>query len=214
MAALVVAAGGAVAIFIIYLAVIVFEIAALWQVFVKAGQPGWKAIIPIYNYYIMLKIVGRPGWWLILYIIPLVNIIIGIIVLLDVANTGHPPRPHPLRLSLVGAGPVEGAHLGRPAHGPGSLADPGRRFGARMLDVLVLLPVFALLLIVTLLIAAPHTNGTINSLPTPGFVWVYLTVFACALATGLFMVAYETVATARYGRPLRQGVAPHPAGPG
>jgi hypothetical protein len=85
--AVLLAAGGAVILAVVYIAVIVFEIAALWQVFVKAGQPGWKAIIPIYNYYIMLKIVGRPGWWLILYIIPIVNFIILIIVMLDMAKS-------------------------------------------------------------------------------------------------------------------------------
>ena len=53
----------------------------------KAGHAGWKAIIPIYNYYIILKIVGRPGWWLILYFIPIVNIIIFIIVDLNLAKS-------------------------------------------------------------------------------------------------------------------------------
>ncbi len=72
---------------VIYIAVIVFEIAAFWQVFVKAGQPGWKILIPFYNYYIILKIVGRPGWWLILYFIPIVNIVILIIVWLDLAKS-------------------------------------------------------------------------------------------------------------------------------
>lgn len=47
----------------------------MWKLFVKAGKPGWAAIIPIYNAYILLKIVGKPGWWLILYIIPVINII-------------------------------------------------------------------------------------------------------------------------------------------
>ena len=45
---------------IVYIAVIVFEIAAFWQVFVKAGRPGWKCIIPFYNYYVILKIVKAP----------------------------------------------------------------------------------------------------------------------------------------------------------
>jgi len=72
---------------IIYLAVIVFEIASLWKVFVKAGKPGWAAIIPFYNSYLLLKIVGRPGWWLILYFIPLVNIVILILVMIDVAKS-------------------------------------------------------------------------------------------------------------------------------
>ena len=57
-----------------------------WKMFEKAGQPGWAILIPIYNAYILLKIAGRPGWWLILYLIPLVNIIIGIVVAIDVAK--------------------------------------------------------------------------------------------------------------------------------
>ncbi len=88
MSALLLASSGAGFILvIIYLAVIVFEIAALWQVFVKAGHPGWAAIIPFYNYYVLLKIVGRPGWWLILYFIPIVNIIVWIIVAIDLAKS-------------------------------------------------------------------------------------------------------------------------------
>jgi Family of unknown function (DUF5684) len=63
-----------------------FLIVSLWKVFEKAGQPGWGIFIPIYNLYLLLQIAGRPGWWLILYIIPLVNFVIGIIVDIDVAK--------------------------------------------------------------------------------------------------------------------------------
>jgi hypothetical protein len=66
--------------------VVVFMIAALWKVFSKAGRPGWAAIIPIYNTYVLCKVAGRPGWWVILYIVPLVNIVISIIVSIDVAK--------------------------------------------------------------------------------------------------------------------------------
>jgi hypothetical protein len=79
---------------IIYIAVIVFEIAALWKVFVKAGQPGWAAIIPIYNLYILLKVIGRPGWWILLFllgIIPFVGwiavLVLGIIIAIDLAKS-------------------------------------------------------------------------------------------------------------------------------
>ena len=34
-----------------------------WKTFKKAGQPGWAALIPIYNIYIETKIVGRQSWW-------------------------------------------------------------------------------------------------------------------------------------------------------
>jgi len=65
---------------IVYLAVIVLLIASVWKVFVKAGKPGWAAIIPIYNAIVLLEIVGKPVWWIILLFIPFVNIIIAIIV--------------------------------------------------------------------------------------------------------------------------------------
>ncbi len=57
------------------LAILVLMIAAGWKIYEKAGQPGWAAIIPIYNIIVLLKIVGKPLWWLILFIIPVVNII-------------------------------------------------------------------------------------------------------------------------------------------
>ena len=68
---------------LIFLAVV----GGMWQVFVKAGEAGWKAIIPIYNIWILLQIIGRPGWWIILFFIPIVNIIIWIIVSLDLAKS-------------------------------------------------------------------------------------------------------------------------------
>jgi hypothetical protein len=53
----------------------------------KAGQPGWACLIPIYNFYVLCKIVGRPGWWVILLFIPFVNVVIWIIVALDLAKS-------------------------------------------------------------------------------------------------------------------------------
>jgi Family of unknown function (DUF5684) len=69
------------------LAFAILMIAACWKIFTKAGQPGWAAIIPIYNWYIFCKIVGRPGWWVILLLIPFVNFIIGIILCIDLAKS-------------------------------------------------------------------------------------------------------------------------------
>lgn len=45
----------------------ILQIIANWKIFKKAGEPGWKSIIPIYNYYIALKIVKMKNWfwWLI-----------------------------------------------------------------------------------------------------------------------------------------------------
>ncbi len=71
---------------IIFLAIIVIVLAGLWKVYTKAGQPGWGCLIPFYNVYLMIKIAGRPGWWLILYFIPIVNIIVSIVVVADIAK--------------------------------------------------------------------------------------------------------------------------------
>jgi hypothetical protein len=65
---------------IIYLAVIVLIIAGNWMVFTKANEAGWKSIIPIWNMIVLLRIVGRPVWWIVLLLIPFVNIVVLIII--------------------------------------------------------------------------------------------------------------------------------------
>jgi signal peptidase I len=54
---------------IIYV-IIVASIAGLWKIFSKAGESGWKALIPIYNYYVWLKILKRPWWWVFILLVP------------------------------------------------------------------------------------------------------------------------------------------------
>lgn len=71
---------------IFLIAIIILMVAGFWKVFEKAGQPGWAAIIPIYNYYIMAKIAGKPGWWVLLMLIPVVGIIIFIIICIEIAK--------------------------------------------------------------------------------------------------------------------------------
>ena len=72
---------------IVFLAICLLMIASMWKVFTKAGQPGWAAIVPIYNIVVLLNIVGRPLWWLVLFIIPLVSIVAAIIVYIDLAKS-------------------------------------------------------------------------------------------------------------------------------
>jgi hypothetical protein len=74
-------------VWLIYLAIIVAIIAGWWKIFIKAGEDGWKSIIPIYNFIVILKIVGRDWWWVILMLIPIVNLIILIIVSLELARS-------------------------------------------------------------------------------------------------------------------------------
>ena len=87
---------------IVGLLIAVLLIVATWKVFTKAGQPGWASIIPIYNLYIWCKIVGRPGWWILLMLIPFVNIIVGIILCIDMAKSFGKGAGFGIGLALLG----------------------------------------------------------------------------------------------------------------
>jgi len=71
---------------VVWLALAILMIAALWKIFVKAGEPGWAAIVPIYNMIVILTIVGKPLWWIILFLIPFVNLIVAFVVVFDLAK--------------------------------------------------------------------------------------------------------------------------------
>lgn len=78
--------GGGIVGLLFNLIVIVFFAVCMWKIYAKAGQPGWAAIIPIYNIVVLCQIVGRPVWWVVLTFIPVVNIVIYIILLVDLAK--------------------------------------------------------------------------------------------------------------------------------
>ena len=61
--------------------------AGLWRVFVKAGKPGWGALIPIYNYFCMFEIAWGNGLWFLLMFIPIVNTIVGMMLLIKLAES-------------------------------------------------------------------------------------------------------------------------------
>jgi hypothetical protein len=72
---------------IIVIAVYVLLAIGWWMAFQKAGEEGWKALIPIWNVIVILKIVGREWWWILLMLIPIVGFIVWIIVALDLAKS-------------------------------------------------------------------------------------------------------------------------------
>ncbi len=55
--------------------IVIFYIYTFWRIFEKAGKPGWAVLIPIYNKLVMLRIVGKPWWWILLFLIPGVNLV-------------------------------------------------------------------------------------------------------------------------------------------
>jgi hypothetical protein len=79
-------AGMGIGMMIVWLAVVVLMVASMWKLFVKAGKPGWAAIVPIYNLVVLLEIAGKPLWWFILFLIPFVNIIVAIMLAVAVAR--------------------------------------------------------------------------------------------------------------------------------
>jgi len=78
--------GAGIIVGLIWVAIIVLMIVSAWKVFTKAGQPGWAAIIPIYNIVVLLKIVGKPLWWIVGLIIPIVNFVVLVLVMLALAK--------------------------------------------------------------------------------------------------------------------------------
>jgi len=97
-------------------------------VFAKAGQPGWAAIVPIYNAVVLLQITGRPLWWIILFMIPLANIIVGILVAVDLAKSFGQSTGFALGLVFLGfiffpiLGFGSARYLGPAAAGAGTAA--------------------------------------------------------------------------------------------
>lgn len=71
---------------LVWLAIVAVVLVAQWKIFEKAGEKGWKALIPFYNAYTLFRIAGRNGWGFILLFVPLVNVVVSIIVSLDLAK--------------------------------------------------------------------------------------------------------------------------------
>ncbi len=64
----------------------VLMVVACWKIFTKAGEPGWASIVPIYNIFVWLRIAGKPGWWILLLFVPLVNFVVSILVTVGLAK--------------------------------------------------------------------------------------------------------------------------------
>jgi Family of unknown function (DUF5684) len=68
------------------LLLLLLMLASLWKVFVKAGEAGWKGLIPIYNIFLLIQIAGKPWWWFLLLFIPGVNLIIWVLINIALAE--------------------------------------------------------------------------------------------------------------------------------
>lgn len=78
--------GLSVGVLLFWLAIWIVGIVAMWKMFEKAEEPGWKSIIPFYNAYTLCRIAGRNGWWMLGLLVPFVNIVVLLIVSIDLAK--------------------------------------------------------------------------------------------------------------------------------
>ncbi len=123
---------GSAVMIVVWVAYAIFVFASLWKVFTKAGQPGWAALIPIYNFIVLLKIVGRPIWWIVLFLVPIVNIVVLFIIYIDLAKSFGKSAGFGVGLILLGfiflpilawgSATYRGPAAGTPA--PSALAPP------------------------------------------------------------------------------------------
>ena len=78
--------GGAAIFGLIGLAVAIFYLAAVWKIFTKAGRSGWLSIIPIVKTIVLIQIAGKSGWWVLLLFIPVVDVVVYILLMLELAK--------------------------------------------------------------------------------------------------------------------------------
>jgi hypothetical protein len=60
--------------------------AGLWRMFEKAGKPGWAALVPVYNAWLMVEIVKKPVLWFILLLVPCVSIVFTFLLCIELAK--------------------------------------------------------------------------------------------------------------------------------
>ncbi|WP_369412417.1 signal peptidase I [Mucilaginibacter rivuli] len=72
-----------IAFILVFIIVIGGQFIGCWFLFQKAGKPGWMALIPIVNVYVMIELSGKPKWWMLMFFIPGVNILFAIGLYID-----------------------------------------------------------------------------------------------------------------------------------
>jgi hypothetical protein len=79
-----------------------FALAGIGATFTKAGKPAWAAIVPVYNVVLLLRLAGRPLWWLLLLCIPFVNLFVFLVMSIDIAHNFGKRAAFGLGLTFLG----------------------------------------------------------------------------------------------------------------
>jgi uncharacterized protein DUF5684 len=71
---------------LVFLLVFAIVVVGMWKVFEKAGEPGWAALVPVYNIWVLVKISGKETWWFVLFLIPCANFVAAVMICMAVAR--------------------------------------------------------------------------------------------------------------------------------
>lgn len=71
---------------LVAIVILVLTIAAMWRVFQRAGQPGWAVVVPIYNAVVLMRVARLSAWWVLLLVVPLVNLVVLLVAAVGVAH--------------------------------------------------------------------------------------------------------------------------------
>jgi hypothetical protein len=85
----------------IFAVFVVPAIAGMWKIFEKAGKPGWAAIIPFYNMFVLTEVARKEILWFVLTLIPCVNIVALIVICIDVAKRFGKDPAYGIGLALL-----------------------------------------------------------------------------------------------------------------
>lgn len=90
------------AMLVVAVALVALVGAAMWRIFTKAGEAGWKALIPVWNLIVLVRMAGRPRWWLLLLVVPVVNIVIVFPIFIALARAFGKGAGFGVGLALLG----------------------------------------------------------------------------------------------------------------
>jgi len=97
---------------------------SFWKLYSKAGEPGWAVLIPIYHTVVLLRVAGRPWWWLLLLCIPMINVVVCFVIFFDLARNFDKGAGFALGLIFLGFIFLPVLAFGRAEYNPPSGAAP------------------------------------------------------------------------------------------
>ena len=109
-----------------------------WKLYKAAGFQAWQAAVPIYNAFILMKIIKRPAWWVILLFIPTINLILfGVIWVETLRSFGkNSAKDTALVLLTFGLYIYTVNYSANPKHQPDRSLRPKTGFGETVSSIL------------------------------------------------------------------------------